>query len=263
MTRFPRVAVTVTLLSLILAALTLAAGTLRAQMAQPQQPQLLMINEIQLAPGSTDEWTEMQKSEQIPAQKKGGIAWRETWASAIGNPRARAIVTPLSSLADLDGPAPIVKVLGEQGAAAYRAKSAKLIAGGRSYILRTRPDLGFGTRPAEYKLAILTVASITNGHAAEFENLLKTDVVPALKKANVTYYVVGQIVYGGDANEFRTLIPVENFAELAKGLPLERALGPEGMAKLGQKTAPMVTHLERTIIRFVPELSYRSGSTSH
>jgi hypothetical protein len=53
-----------------------------------------------------------------------------------------------------------------------------------------------------------------------------------------------------------TLSLVNDFAEIAKGSPLERALGTEGMTKLTQKAGPLVTRLERRIIRYLPELSF-------
>jgi hypothetical protein len=57
---------------------------------------------------------------------------------------------------------------------------------------------------------------------------------------------------------------VNDYAEIAKGSPLERALGPEGMAKLTQKAGPLITRLERRIIRHLPDLSYGAAApTSH
>jgi hypothetical protein len=64
------------------------------------------------------------------------------------------------------------------------------------------------------------------------------------------------VLFGDDANKYMTLVPVSDFAELAKGSPIERGLGPEGMAKLAQKAGPLVNRLERRIIRYLPDLSY-------
>jgi hypothetical protein len=247
---------------LALAALS-QAPRLRAQSGQPPQAQLLLITEVQLKPDSAPDWTELQKSEQIPAQKKGGVLWRDTWASGVaGDAYLRAIVTPIADLALFDGPSPAIKALGQEGAAALGAKTRKLIAGSRSAVIRTRPDLGFGTRPAAYKLAILTTVTVVNGRAADFEAFIKTDVAPALKKVNVSYYSVSQVVYGGNTNEFRTLIPVNDFAEIAKGHPLERALGSDGMIKLLQKSAPFISQVDRTIIRYLPDLSFQARPAS-
>jgi len=263
MTRFPRILAAFVVLLGVAWIAPSSSPRLRAQTAQAPQSQLLMINEIHLKPETAPDWTELQKSEQIPAQKKGGVPWRDTWASGVaGDPYVRAVVQPISSLAQFDGQSAVMKALGQEGAAALNAKTRRLVSGSHMYIVRTRPDLGFGTRPAALKLGILTTVITVNGRATEFESFLKNDVVPGLKKANVTYYVVTQTVYGGDTNEYRTLVPVNDFAELAKGHPLERALGLEGVAKLLQKSGPFVSRLERTIIRHVDELSFGPASPS-
>jgi hypothetical protein len=264
MTRFSRAAAKVIL---ALASLLLASsdGLLRAQGSSTPQRQLLMISETQLKPETAPEWAELQKSELIPAQKKGGLLWRDAWTGGPGgDPYLRAVVTPISSLAQFDNPNPLAKVLGEQGFAAYTAKARRLVASAHSTIVTTRPDLGFGTRPAVHKLAILTVVNVTNGRNGEFESFLKADIVPALKKGGATYYSVSQTVFGGDANQYMTLLPANDFAELAKGHPLERALGPDAMVKLGQKSAAFISRIERRIIRYLPDLSYGpSAPTSH
>lgn len=235
-----------------------ASGSLMlAQTPPASQPQLLMVNEIQLKPETAPEWADLQKAELIPAQRKSGLAWRDTWANGPGgDPYLRAVVTPISSLAQFDNPNPLVKVLGEQPFAAYSAKNRRLVASAHSTIITTRPDLGFGTRPAAYKLALFTVINVTNGRSAEFEAFIKSDVVPALKKGGVAYYSLSQVVFGGDSHQYLSLLPADNYAELAKGHPLERALGADGMARLLQKSGSFVTRVERRIIRYLPDLSY-------
>jgi hypothetical protein len=252
--------------SLLLCAMLagVAAWPGRVIVAQtPQQSRLVHVNEVQLRPETAPQWAELQRNELIPAQKKGGLAWRDTWAPAnTGDVYLRAILTPITSLAQYDGAAPIVKALGEPGAQAFGEKSRRLITGSRGYIIRTRPDLGFGTRPAKPNIGLLTTVTVADGRSADFENFLKGDVVPGLKKANVGYYTASQVVYGGDVNQYMTLLLFENFAELAKGHPLERALGTDGMTRLTQKAAPFVTKLERTLIRYLADLSYGAPMTS-
>lgn len=243
-------------------ALALLVGARDPLVAQTsQQSELLRVNVVQLKPDTAPQWAELQRTELIPAQKKGGLAWRDTWASAqSGDVYLRAILTPISSLAVFDSEAPIVKALGPQGVQAFGEKSRRLLAASRVEIIRTRPDLGFGARPAKPNIGILTTITVANGRNADFENFLKADVVPALKKANVTYYSVSQMVYGGDVNQYLSLLLFANYADLAKGHPLDRALGPNGVVRLGQKSAPFVVKLERTLIRYLADLSYGPAS---
>jgi len=63
-------------------------------------------------------------------------------------------------------------------------------------------------------------------------------------------------VFGGNANEYVTLTMRDSFAEIDKGPIPVQVLGPEGAQKLFEKLpAGTVTHIERSIARFVPELS--------
>jgi hypothetical protein len=262
MTRFARLSA---LTSLACASLWLAssANVVDAQNPAPQR-QLLMINEVQLKPETAPEWATLQKSV-LDSLKKVATRGRDVWTNGPGgDPYLRAIVTPIASLAQFDNPNPFAKALGEQGFADFSAKNRKLVASSHSTIVMTRPDLGFGTRPANGppKLALLTVVNATSGRGAEFEALLKSDVVPALKKGGVSYYAVAQVVFGDDVNKYMTLMLVNDYAELAKGSPIERVLGPEGMAKLTVKAGPLVTRLERRIIRYLPDLSFGPSATT-
>ena len=76
-----------------------------------------------------------------------------------------------------------------------------------------------------------------------------------MKQAGVTY-LVSQTIFGGDGNEYVTLTMRDSFADLDKGPVLIQALGAEAAEKLVQKMpAGTVVHLERSIARFVPDLS--------
>ena len=76
-----------------------------------------------------------------------------------------------------------------------------------------------------------------------------------MKQAGVTY-LVSQTIFGGNGNEYITLTMRDTFADLDKGPVLVQALGQEGAQKLMQKMpAGALVQLERSITRFVPELS--------
>jgi hypothetical protein len=89
----------------------------------------------------------------------------------------------------------------------------------------------------------------------EFENFIKNDWMPVMAQGGATYLVV-QTIFGGDANEYITLTMRENFAELDKGPVPVQVLGNDAAQKLMMKVpAGAVTHLERNVVRLVPELS--------
>jgi hypothetical protein len=92
-------------------------------------------------------------------------------------------------------------------------------------------------------------------HNNDYENYIKNDYLPVMKQAQVSY-LVSQTIFGGDPNEYVTLTLRESFTDLAKGPVIVQVLGQEGADKLLQKLpAGTVSQLDRSISRFVPELS--------
>jgi hypothetical protein len=226
-------------------------------------PQFLGINVVHVKPEMALEWEEFQKKETMPALQKAGIRQRDAWRTAIGEAFEVAFVTPIANLAARDEPSPFVKALGEEGARAYGAKNRRFIANSRSFIIRTRPDLSYAPTSTEPpKLAVLSSLSIVPGRVTDYENHVKTDVLPIQKKAQSLGYMVSQTVFGGDGNEFVTLTLVNTFADLEKGPAAVRVLGAEGAAKLSAKAAGIISRTERIVIRYDPELSFKVGSST-
>jgi len=106
------------------------------------------------------------------------------------------------------------------------------------------------------KLAVVTGLSIVPGRAAAFENLVKTEVLPVMKKADVNGYFVSQTMFGGDAWGYTSVIFYDSFAEIGKGSAFVRVLGPAGAAALFAKLGGVIAHQERMIARFNPDLSF-------
>ena len=248
------------------AALMLIAALSHEALAQNPTPtpqaapaaEFLSITVVSVKPEMIVEFQNFMKNTTNPALKKGGIKWREVWQStgAAGDAFEYVIVTPVAKLGDFDGPGPLEKGLGQQGISAWQTKAGSLVNSVRRFIVRTRPDLSFATqRTGAPKLAVVQSVHVAPNRNSDYENYLKNDFVPVMKQAGVTY-LVSQTLFGGDGNEYVTLTMRDSFADLDKGPVLIQALGPEGAQKLVQKMpAGTVVHLERSIARFVPELS--------
>ena len=221
-------------------------------------PEFLSITVVSVKPEMMAEFQNFMKNTTNPALKKGGVKWREVWqsTSAEGDAFEYILVTPVAKFADFDGPGPLEKGLGPQGVPAWQTKAGSLVTSVRRFIIRTRPDLSFATqRTGAPKLAVVHSVHVAPDRNSDYENYLKNDFVPVMKQAGVTY-LVSQTIFGEDANEYVTLTMRDSFADLDKGPVLVQALGPEGAQKLMQKLpAGTVVHLERSIARFVPELS--------
>ena len=222
-------------------------------------PQFLNITVVSVKPGMNAEFQSLIKDTTNPALKKGGLMWREVWQStaAGGDAFEYVLVSPVGKFAEYDGPGALEKGLGAQGFAAWQTKASTMVTSVRRFIVRTRNDLSFEKQPAgPHKLAVVTSIHVAPNRNSEFENYIKNDYMPVMKQAQVTYLVT-QTIFGGDANEYVTLTMRDSFADLDKGPVLVQALGEEGAQKVLQKLpAGIVVHVERSLSRLVPELSF-------
>ena len=221
-------------------------------------PEFLSITMVSVKPEMMVEFQNFMKNTTNPALKKGGLKWREVWqnTAAAGDAFEYVLVTPVGKLAEFDGQSALEKGLGAQGFAAWQTKAGSLVNSVRRFIIRTRPDLSFAAqRTGAPKLAVVQFIHLAPNRNNDYENFLKNDFVPVMKQAGVTY-LVSQTIFGGNGNEYITLTMRDSFADLDKGPVAVQTLGQEAAQKLMQKMpAGAVVHLERSITRFVPELS--------
>jgi hypothetical protein len=89
----------------------------------------------------------------------------------------------------------------------------------------------------------------------EYQALFKTEVLPALKKANSSVIVASRRL-GTDGYDLTFETPMTKFADLDAPPPLVRALGPEGVARLTSRFNDMATVVENTILVRQPDLSF-------
>ena len=247
-------------------ALLLGAAQLNPSLAQNPTPtpqaapasQWLTITQVSVKPEMMVEFQNFMKNTTNPALKKGGLKWREVWQSTnyAGDAFEFVIVAPFDKFAEFDGPSPIEKALGSQGFADWSAKAGSLVKSVHRYIIRTRPDLSnMGKRTGPPKLAVVSSIHVAINRNADFENYTKNDYMPVMARNGATY-LVSQTIFGGDANEYVTLTMRDSFAEIDKGPVPIQVLGMEEAQKLFQKLpAGTVTLIERSIVKFVPELS--------
>lgn len=241
-----------------LCALSVAQTPSSTPQARPSSSEFLLLTVVSVKPEMVGDFQNFMKNTTNPALKKGGIKWRHVWqnTTAAGDAFEYLMVSPVGKFAEFDGPSALERGLGAQGFSTWQTKAGSLVNSVHRFIIRTRPDLGFeGPRTGPPKLAVVTYVHAVANRGSEFENYLKNDYAPVMKQAGVTY-LVAQTIFGGDANEYITLTLRDSFTDLDKGPVLVQALGEEGAQKLLQKLpAGVVVRVERSLMRFVPELS--------
>jgi hypothetical protein len=219
--------------------------------------EMIQVTVVKVKPDLLNEWLEFQKNETIPMLKKAGALRRDAWQTGIfGESGMYAFVVPIENFNQYDGDNPPLRALGADGARAYAEKNRRFIVSSHTYADQTRPDLGYEVKMSgPPKLALLSNVQIALGKGSDYEALVKSDVLPVMRKARLGY-AVSQTVLGGDINEFTTLIFYDTFADIGKGHPFDRILGADGSRQLTAKAVGIVTHVERSIVRYVPELSF-------
>lgn len=253
---------------LALAVLFVVCAVATVPLAQTSKPpaaqsQMLLISFAKVNPGMGPEYIELQTKEIMPAQKKGGSPGRQAFSSGIAGPPGEFVyVSPITSFAQFDGPSPLVKALGEQGAAALNGKVAKLATPMGTAVVRTRPDLSYLPDPKAppAPLSILSVVEVMPGKRIEFEAFIKKDVVPAMQQGKAKSYWVAEVIYGENTGGYISAVGYDTYEAIGKGHPFVIALGEEGARKLEAKAAGIVTKLHRFISRYRPELSWTAGS---
>jgi hypothetical protein len=246
----------VLLVALMLAPCGFAQGQANNKQSASSAPtrRLINIQFLRIKRELAAEWREFRKNETLPMAQKAGVRNQEVWNTALFGEGGLVIVTPIESLAQYDNPGPVVRALGQEGAAAYNAKAARFIESSRYVAIETRPDLS-SPPAADYqpKLAVVTTTTIAAGRAEEYENFIKTAVLPTIKKAAPKGYLVSQVVYGGNLSQYISVVQLDSFADLQRYREIFNK--EAAAARLAARSAGIVISRENAIYRFVPELS--------
>lgn len=96
-----------------------------------------------------------------------------------------------------------------------------------------------------------------------WQDLIRNETVPALKKAGVAWrWVFANTPLGGPGFTFVTVTPVVNFAQFDQGNPLQKALGQDGLAKYNAKLRPTIVSTHTVIQTLIQNASLQSFSST-
>ena len=108
-------------------------------------PSLARVATMQLLPGKGQEFAAITTAEFLPALKKAGVTDYLVFATDYGAPNTqRTVITMLAKYADLDGPPPLNRALGAEGAQQLNQKRGALVASTEATVLRFVPELSYG-----------------------------------------------------------------------------------------------------------------------
>ncbi len=96
---------------------------------------------------------------------------------------------------------------------------------------------------------------VAPGKMQDFENLIRTDVLPGFKKNGIALSI-NRRGLGTNGNDVTATSPVSKFADLDAGSAAMRALGQEGLTKVGAKLPGTAATLETVVRTRVADLSF-------
>jgi hypothetical protein len=193
-------------------------------------------------------------------KKAGWPQPRTSWRSTTG-PNEFASTIYWRSLADLD------KVMSEDPKlkeyagqlTAISARIAACIEHSERIIDEIQPDLSIPGSEVPPMVRVLR-AVVKPDRVADFLTLLRSELFPAVQQSGLKSYVVSRTHYGGPATEFRLVMGIGKWADLAALSPIQVAMGGTKYVSFQQKWASMVVEYQADVYRFQPDLSYIPAS---
>jgi hypothetical protein len=103
---------------------------------------------------------------------------------------------------------------------------------------------------------LITIVRVQPAMLTEFQDLMKDEVVPALKKGGVTRYGVWMAATFGEVGEFMLTRPIKDLAELDDPTnPIVKALGQDAATALRAKVLRLITSSRTFMITPQPDIS--------
>jgi hypothetical protein len=209
--------------------------------------EMIVVMDMQAKPGMGLEWENYLKKDLLPAMKKAGMKnINAAMTDQFGVGDLYSFWWPITSLAEFDGPSPFQKALGPDGLVVLLANIQRCIASTHTYMLSSRPNLQIASKPGyEIKLAVIVSETVAPGRTVEYEKNAK-EMIAVLAKANAKAVYVSRVGLGGNPNEYRVLIGLDNYADIQQfGLAFSKALSE---AKLAPQTG-IIMHSEMQVYK--------------
>ena len=245
-----------------IATAVLALSIPTAGLAQANGPTWLRFQNTRVRPEMRQEYEGYMK-QIAAAYKKTSVPFFITTQNVAGDMTEYTSVLPLMKFGDMDGPNPLLKVIGEEGLANLGRAAARCeISATRYYSLPMNELMINKGTVATGMLWMMTRTFLNQGKFAEYEAWMKNDWKPAMEKAGVTQLRVSRPIFGVPGGEVQTVRMLKDFAEIDGGPILNQKLGAEAARALNAKTNGMVRATTTTLVRVRADLSYMPPMTT-
>ena len=228
----------------------------REEQSVPMFPRVL-VQTAEVRPDSDRAFVSIVRDQMIPALKKAGVPWMQTWSPFLGESFTYTIITPVSDFGQFDGPGLVERALGPNYGA-YRARLAKTLVSARASIETLRQDASIESGDADVpNFATVQTFLVLPGKAADFLSLMAADFLPVYKAGGQRDLWVYATNFGGPAGEITVVRPFSNPREMAGRYSLNSAgLSTEALALLNTRRNALISTERVDIVHPVRELSY-------
>ena len=111
------------------------------------------------------------------------------------------------------------------------------------------------------QIVVVNLVRVQGGMGRKWQNLIRNEVVPALKNGGVTQYTVLRTATFGESEEFMLLRVIKDLAELDQPSPMLRALGQSATTELIDKLNRITASMRTIGITTRPDLSILPSGT--
>ena len=234
------------------AALALVGSFSSQVLAQQAERQLIQVNQLVIKPNEIERFRAIHRDNFMPRSRAGGLAYRVTTSTVLGQSFQMSVASPIPNYASLDGGTPLDGDSVE--AQMLREAWNSAVTSRRSFVITTRPDMNMEPAPnADYTTVVRF--QVKAGKAQQFEAMWKSMIRPALVASGQKGTSVFQTVQGGRQFEYFALTPLANMAALDGPGPFS-SMNPEEGAALTAQVSELLEEIETSITRTDHELSY-------
>lgn len=237
-----------------------------AETAAPKH-RINLVNEFTIKPGMMAEYLEWAKKEALPLYVKAGIREAYFFTNLYGGDRRVAVFVEVHDnfAAVKARNEAFSKNNSQEARAAWAAKARDYIENTHTYITETLPELGW-RNPKRQDLPPYFIATrrlIAPFRGQEYENYLRNDYLPLIKKADAAGLTVSRVRLGGEAGDYRVLTPLYDLADLDNPNPVQKTVGQDAFRKLQQKALTgVVMRTENRVLQLRADISLIPGRSA-
>ena len=217
----------------------------------------LRVNVVNVVPERLEDYIELQLTEVTPGLQEAGVPWRSVWRTAeFGNSYELQFVQPVGDLADYDAGGPLARVMQPDRLQRLIDRLRRYTVSRQSYAVRYRAELSVESDDvASLFVARVSTLEVAPGRVGEWTAFLERNLTQ-FRGAGVVFGVY-QRMLGPAPTAWQLVENHESFAELAQPSIIVRAFG-EQADSVASELAGVVLSVQRSVLRYDPELSYSS-----